>query len=123
MAEKEMTTADLDAFLKIPPEQHFRSQESALKAADIWRALSEASTDPIVKSQWLSASENALKTAERLTPARIHNSAIGAKKALQAAKKELASGEGGETVGHILECNIALMNTLINKPTKKDAGT
>lgn len=48
--EKQMTPAELEEFLKIPPEEHFRSREKAIKAAGVWKALADATTDPKVKA-------------------------------------------------------------------------
>ncbi len=123
VAEKEMTTGELQEFLKIPPEEHFRSREKALKAAGIWKALAEASTDPKVKEQWQSASENALKAAENRSPAKIHNAAIGAKKGLLAAKEGVDfSGDDGKRLEGYIDSLVGLMDMCINKPPKKSAA-
>ena len=114
-----MTTADLDAFLKIPPEEHFRSREKAIKASGVWKALADAISDPEVKAQWQDASDNAIGAAKNLSPGYAHNAGIAAKNELKKARSQLGTSEEGKKLAAVMDVFGALADLMINKSSKK----
>ena len=72
-----------------------------------------------MKAQWQEASDNAVRAAENLSPAKIHNAAVSTKKQLREAKKQLGDSEDEKVVSAVVDTSIALMDMFINKVPKK----